>query len=164
MYINAVFMIWQSDLSLYSVYLTAHNWQKWKIVFLTCPCHEIYRDEAVGLKSCKYTWKIMIYVEFRVISWKILYFISNCLIEVRSFWLSCSKVRNWANTHAIECLTWWKIVHQIASFKPYIFKKPQLLRGHIPPQTPPASRKHNGRHWRAIFYFKTNLHPLIFYQ
>ena len=26
------------------------------------PCHEIYRDEAVGLKSCKYAWKIMIYV------------------------------------------------------------------------------------------------------
>ena len=24
-------------------------------IFLTCPCHEIYRDEAVGLKSCKYT-------------------------------------------------------------------------------------------------------------
>ena len=35
--------------------LTAHNWQKWKRVFLTCPCHKIYRDEAVGLKSCKYT-------------------------------------------------------------------------------------------------------------
>ena len=44
--------------------LTAHNWQKWKRVglFLTCPCHEIYRDEAVGRKSCKYTWKITIYV------------------------------------------------------------------------------------------------------
>ena len=42
--------------------LTAHNWQKWKRVFLTCPCIEIYRDEAVGLKSCKYTWKITIYV------------------------------------------------------------------------------------------------------
>ena len=37
--------------------LTAHNWQKWERVFLICPCHEIYRDEAVGLKSCKYTWK-----------------------------------------------------------------------------------------------------------
>ena len=37
--------------------LTAHNWQNWKRVFLTCPCHEIYKDEAVGLKSCKY-WKI----------------------------------------------------------------------------------------------------------
>ena len=40
--------------------LTAHNWQKWKRVFLTCPCHEIYRDEAVGLKSYKYAWKITI--------------------------------------------------------------------------------------------------------
>ena len=45
------------------VALTAHNWQKWKKVFLTCPCHKIYRDEAVGLKSCKYTWKITIFVK-----------------------------------------------------------------------------------------------------
>ena len=43
-------------------FLTVHNWQKWKRVFLTCPCNEIYRDEAVGLKSCKYTWQITIYV------------------------------------------------------------------------------------------------------
>ena len=43
--------------------LTGGNWQKWKRVFLTCPCHEIYRDEAVGLKSCKYTWKITIFVK-----------------------------------------------------------------------------------------------------
>ena len=43
--------------------LTAHNWQKWKRVFLTCSCHKIYRDEAVGLKSCKYTWKITIFVK-----------------------------------------------------------------------------------------------------
>ena len=42
--------------------LTAHNWQKWKRVFLTFPCHEIYRDKAVGLKSCKYTWKFTIHV------------------------------------------------------------------------------------------------------
>ena len=41
--------------------LTAHNWQKWKRVVLTCPCHKIYRVEAVGLKSCNYTWKIMIF-------------------------------------------------------------------------------------------------------
>ena len=45
------------------LYLTAHNWQKWKRVFLTCPCHKIYRGEAVGLKSCKYTWKITIFVK-----------------------------------------------------------------------------------------------------
>ena len=42
--------------------LTAHNWQKWKRVFLTCPCHEIYREEAVGVKCSNYTWKITIYV------------------------------------------------------------------------------------------------------
>ena len=29
--------------------LTAHNWQKWKRVFLTCPYHKIYRIQAVGL-------------------------------------------------------------------------------------------------------------------
>ena len=34
--------------------LTAHNWQKWQRVFLTCPCHKVYRDEAVGLKNSKY--------------------------------------------------------------------------------------------------------------
>ena len=28
----------------------AHNWQKWKSKFLTCPFNEIYREEAVGLK------------------------------------------------------------------------------------------------------------------
>ena len=43
--------------------LMGGNWQKWKRVFLTCPCHEIYRDEAVGLKSCKNTWKITIFVK-----------------------------------------------------------------------------------------------------
>ena len=43
--------------------LTGGHWQKWKRVFLTCPCHEIYRDEAVGLKSCKNTWKITIFVK-----------------------------------------------------------------------------------------------------
>ena len=43
--------------------LTAHNWQKWKRVFLTYPCHKIYRVEAVGLKSSNYTWKIMIFAK-----------------------------------------------------------------------------------------------------
>ena len=43
--------------------LTGGNWQKWKRVFLTCPCHKIYRDEAVGFKSCKYTWKITKFVK-----------------------------------------------------------------------------------------------------
>ena len=34
-----------------------------KRVLMTCPGHKIYRDEAVGLKSCKYTWKITIFVK-----------------------------------------------------------------------------------------------------
>ena len=38
-----------------------------------CPCHKIDRDEAVGQKSCKNTWKITIFVKFvkfGAISWK----------------------------------------------------------------------------------------------
>ena len=51
---------------------------------------------------------------------------------------SCCKVKkNRPNRHAVKCLT-WKIVHQIASFKLTFSKKLQLLRGHIPPHTPPC--------------------------
>ena len=52
--------------------LTAHNWQKWKSTFLTCPCHKIYRVEAVGLKNSNYTYKFYDfceYVKFGAISW-----------------------------------------------------------------------------------------------
>ena len=59
-YINELFFF---HIGIPLPYLTAHNWQKWKRVFLTCLCHKIYRDEAVGLKSCKYTWKITILVK-----------------------------------------------------------------------------------------------------
>ena len=65
--------------------LTARNWQKWKRVFLTCPWHRIYSDEAVGLKSYKYTWKIKKFVKM----WNLgqyrenLIFVNNCLIEAR---------------------------------------------------------------------------------
>ena len=38
---------------------TAHNRQKWKRTFLTCHCHEIYREEAVDLKSSNYTKKVI---------------------------------------------------------------------------------------------------------
>ena len=58
----------------YVPWLTDHNWQKWKRVFLTCLCHKMFRVEAVGLKSSNYTWKIMIFgehVKFGAISWKI---------------------------------------------------------------------------------------------
>ena len=37
------------NLLLIHILLTAHNWQKWKREFLTCPSHKIYRIEAVGL-------------------------------------------------------------------------------------------------------------------
>ena len=53
-------------------YFNGSQLAKLKRVFLTCPCHEIYKDEAVGLKSCKYTWKnydLREYVEFGAISW-----------------------------------------------------------------------------------------------
>ena len=53
--------------------LTTHNWQKLKRVFLTCLCHEIYRDEAVGLKKTQIYLKnydFCEYVEFGAILWK----------------------------------------------------------------------------------------------
>ena len=67
------------------------------------------------------------------------------------FWPSCSKVKKRPNRHTVKCLTWWKIVHQIASFKPIHFQK----RSTSPLRHPPASRKRDGRRRRAIFYFKT---------
>ena len=51
-----------------------HNWQKWKSTFLSCHCHEIYRVEAIGLKSSNYTLKnydFCEYVKFVAISLKI---------------------------------------------------------------------------------------------
>ena len=59
----------------YESSLTAHNWQKWKRVFLTCLCHEIYRDEAVGLKSYNYTLKITIFVNM----WNLGQFLENLI-------------------------------------------------------------------------------------
>ena len=55
--IDSIFLFLNLELKLQSTKLTAHNWQNWKRVLLTSPCHDIYRDEAVGLKSCKHTWK-----------------------------------------------------------------------------------------------------------
>ena len=71
----------------WTIQLTAHNWQKWKRVFLTCPCHKIYRDEAVGLlkklqiylKKSRFLWKCEIWGNIV----KIWYFVNNCLIEAR---------------------------------------------------------------------------------
>ena len=57
------YLAYKYILIMYLYGLTAHNWQKWNRVFLTCPCHKIYRDEAVGLISRNYTWKITIFVK-----------------------------------------------------------------------------------------------------
>ena len=57
--------------------LTAHNWQKWKRVFLTYPCYKIYKDEAVGLKNYKYTWNITIYVNM----WNLGEFLENLIFR-----------------------------------------------------------------------------------
>ena len=35
------------------------------MTFLTCSCHKIYREEAVGLKSSNYTLKITIFVNMK---------------------------------------------------------------------------------------------------
>ena len=56
-----------------TLHLMAHNWQKWKSTFPTCPCHRIYRVEAVGLKSSNYTFKNYDFcenVKFGAILWK----------------------------------------------------------------------------------------------
>ena len=42
--------------------LMAHNFQKWKSRFPTCPCHKIYWEDAVGLISPNYALKIAIFV------------------------------------------------------------------------------------------------------
>ena len=66
--------------------LTAHNWQNWKIVFLSCYCHKIYRVEAVGLKILIMleNYSFCEYVKFGAISWKNQYFANNCLIKFES--------------------------------------------------------------------------------
>ena len=63
-----------------------HNWQKWKSAFLTCPCHEIYRVEAVGLKSSSYTlekWWFLWICEIWGNFMKNWYFVNYCFIKVR---------------------------------------------------------------------------------
>ena len=58
----------------YTCHLTAHNWQHWKRVFLSCYYHETYRVDAVGLRNSNYTFKkynFCEYVKFGAISRKI---------------------------------------------------------------------------------------------
>ena len=72
-FIFASFEPWKLYLSSTSVLLMAHNWQKWKSTFLTCPCHKIYRVEAVGPKKFQLYFKNYHYcenVKFGAILWK----------------------------------------------------------------------------------------------
>ena len=73
-------------------HLTAHNWQKWKRVFLTCPCHKIYRDEG-SKKLQKYlkNYDICENVEFGAISWKcdILSITALLKLEFKQFFCTC---------------------------------------------------------------------------
>ena len=66
-------------------WLTAHNWQKWKSTFPTYPCHDIYREEAVDVKSYHCTFKKYDFVNLWI--WgnflEIWYFVNNCLIKIR---------------------------------------------------------------------------------
>ena len=43
--------------------LMAHNWQKWKSRFLTCPCNKIDRGKEVALSISNYALKITIFGE-----------------------------------------------------------------------------------------------------
>ena len=67
---------------------TAHNWQKCKSTFLTCHCHEIYR-EAVGLKKVpiiylKNNYIFCEYVKFGAISLKIDIFLITAQLKFES--------------------------------------------------------------------------------
>ena len=70
-----------------TVSLTAHNWQKWKSAFLTCPSHKIYSEEAVGLKSSNYTLKIMIFVNL----WNLGQFLENLIFCYMGFFIFVSS-------------------------------------------------------------------------
>ena len=81
-------------------------------VFLTCPCHKIYRDEAVGLKSCKYTWKITIFVKMG--NWgnikKIWYFVNNCFNWSSNLKIFCTCV-----TRVIVII--WSTAYFVSTFR-----------------------------------------------
>ena len=77
--------------------LTAHNWQKWKRVFITCPCHKIYRVEAVGLQSCNYTWKIMIFANV----WNLGQFQEKLIF--------CQELLNWSSN--LKILLHYYVTH-----------------------------------------------------
>ena len=114
--------------------LTGGNWQKWKRVFLTCPCHEIYRDEAVGLKTCKNTWKITIYcenVKFGAISLKFDNFVNNCLLKLEFQKFFCTRVTHiimiiWSTAHFISTLSIFSYIWFLSNFAFFYRKSPSV--------------------------------------
>ena len=83
--------------------LTTHNWQKWKSTFLTCHCHEIYREEAVGLTSSKYDfWE---YGKFGAISLK------NDILSITAQFRFESKS---SFVHMWHMLLWLSDAHHIS--------------------------------------------------
>ena len=58
-----------------------------KVQFLTCHCHEIYREEAVDLKGYSYTLEIISYASVNSEIWGSFvenwYFVNSSLIEIR---------------------------------------------------------------------------------
>ena len=85
-----------------------------KSTFLTCPCHKIYRVEAVGLKSFNYTLKNYYFCEnmkFGAISW---------IFDILSItvWLKFKSKNPFA--HMWHILLWLYATHHI-SFRPNQF-------------------------------------------
>ena len=83
MYLYFVFSV--SNISVSTVFLNGSQLAKMKKYIPYMSLHEIYRVEAVGLKSSNYTLKsydFCEYVKFGAIAWKNWYFVNNCLIKV----------------------------------------------------------------------------------
>ena len=59
-YFGDIFISWWHFISLFL--LMAHNWQKWKRwLFLTFPCHKIYRVETFSFSLFNYTYDFCIF-------------------------------------------------------------------------------------------------------
>ena len=75
-----------------NVLLMANNLQKWKSRILTCPCHKIYRIEAVGLSFSNCTFKNPIFVNI----WNLGKFRENLSSNLKILLHICDTY-NWDN-------------------------------------------------------------------
>ena len=87
---------WHSLVFSLFLHLESRRMWMWRNRFFTCPCHKIYREEAVGLESFNSTLKIMFLWICEI--WgnfvKILYFVNNCFIK------------DWIYTTFCTCMTY----------------------------------------------------------